>query len=205
MDKIIKIMKKIKIRNIIVLIVLLAFNSYAWFIYTTRVSMNLTAHVSGWDVEFVSDQGGITSNVNVVVQRVYPGMEDFERVIQVNNKGEVQASLRYEVRSARIMDEYYEVGQTNPTTNEDYTSAEIESIITNNYPFSISIETDETNFGATNGIGYYTITVEWDYESGNDTLDTYWGNKAYEFYEDNPGEDGIELNIMLIATQTPNQ
>lgn len=205
MDKIIKIMKKIKIRNILVLIVLFAFNAYAWFIYTTRVSMDLTAHVSAWDVEFVSDQGGITSNVSVVVQRVYPGMEDFERVIQVNNRGDLQASLRYEVRSAKILDEYYEVGQTNPTTNQEYTSAEIENIITNNYPFSIAIETDETNFGATNGVGYYTITVEWDYESGNDTLDTYWGNKAYDYYEDNPGEDGIELNIMLIATQTPNQ
>ncbi len=204
MDKIIKIMKKIKIRNIIVLIVLLAFNSYAWFIYTTKVSMNLTAHVSAWDVEFVSEQGGITSNVNVIIEKVYPGMETFERIIQVNNKGDVEATLRYEVRSAKILDEYYEVGQTNPTTHEEYTPADIENIITNNYPFKITIAKDETNFGAVNGIGYYTITVEWAYESGDDDLDTLWGNKAYNFYEANPGADGIELNIMLIATQTPN-
>ena len=116
MEKIIKIMKKIKIRNILVLIVLFAFNAYAWFIYTTKVSMNLTAHVSAWDVEFISGQGGITSDVDVVVERIYPGMEPFERVIQVNNKGEVTANLRYEVRSARIIDEYYEVGQINPAT-----------------------------------------------------------------------------------------
>lgn len=205
MDKIIKIMKKIKIRNILILIVLFAFNAYAWFVYTTRVSMDLTAHVSAWDVEFVSDQGGITSNVQVIIQRVYPGMETFERVIQVNNKGDVQASLRYEITSARIIDEYYEVGQINPITNEEYTSEDIEDIITNNYPFKITIDTDETNFGAVNGTGYYTITVEWAYESGDDALDTLWGNKAYDYYEDNPGADGIELNILLIATQTPNQ
>lgn len=204
MNKIIKIMKKIKIRNIIVLIILLAFNAYAWFIYTTKVSMDLTAQVSAWDIEFISDQGGVTSNVEVVVERVYPGMETFERVIQVNNKGNVSASLRYEIRSAKILDEYYEAGQINPTTSQEYTSTDIENILTNNYPFEISIDIDETNFGTVDGIGYYTITVEWDYESGNDTLDTFWGNKAYDFYEDNPGEDGININIMLIATQTPN-
>lgn len=204
MEKIIKIMKKIKIRNILVLIVLFAFNAYAWFIYTTKVSMDLTAHVSAWDIEFISDQGGITSDVEVVVERVFPGMETFERIIQVNNKGDITASLRYEVRSARILDEYYEVGQTNPTTSQEYTSTDIENIITNNYPFKITIRKDETNFGQTDGIGYYIINVEWDYESGNDELDTLWGNKAYEFYENNPGEDGIDLNILLIATQTPN-
>ena len=204
MNKIIKIMKKIKIRNTIVLIILLAFNAYAWFIYTTKVSMDLTAQVSAWDIEFISDQGGVTSNVEVVVERVYPGMETFERVIQVNNKGNVSASLRYEIRSAKILDEYYEAGQINPTTSQEYTSTDIENILTNNYPFEISIDIDETNFGTVDGIGYYTITVEWDYESGNDTLDTFWGNKAYDFYEDNPGEDGININIMLIATQTPN-
>lgn len=202
MDKIIKIMKKIKIRNILVLIVLFAFNAYAWFIYTTKVSMNLTAHVSAWDVEFVSEQGGITSDVNVVVERVYPGMEPFERVIQVNNRGEVTANLRYEVRSAKIMDEYYEVGQINPATSQEYTPTDIENILTNNYPFEVSIDIDETGFGTVDGIGYYTITVSWDFESGDDDLDTYWGSKAYDFYENHPGEESIEINILLIATQS---
>lgn len=56
MNKIIKILKKIKLRNLIVLIILLAFNTYAWFIYTTRVSSELTAHVSSWDVEFIAKE-----------------------------------------------------------------------------------------------------------------------------------------------------
>ena len=202
MDKIIKIMKKIKIRNILVLIVLFAFNAYAWFIYTTKVSMDLTDHVSAWDVEFVSGQGGITSDVAVVVERIYPGMEPFERVIQVNNKGEVTANLRYEVRSARIIDEYYEVGQINPATSQEYTPTDIENILKNNYPFEVTIDIDETDFGVVDGIGYYTITVSWDFESGDDELDTLWGSKAYEFYENHPGEEAVEINILLIATQS---
>ncbi len=53
MSKVIKVLKKIKLRNLLILIVLLAFNTYAWFVYTTKVSTGLNAHVSAWDVEFV--------------------------------------------------------------------------------------------------------------------------------------------------------
>lgn len=202
MDKIIKIMKKIKIRNILILIVLLAFNAYAWFIYTTKVSMDLVAHVTSWDVEFVSEQGGIVSEVTVSVERVYPGMEKFERIIQVNNRGDMEAKLSYDVRTAKIMDEYYEIGQEIPGNTEGLTSSDIENIISNNYPFKISIEKDESNLSAENGVGYFKITVEWDYESGDDELDTEWGRKAYSFYNANPGENSIELNLLLKATQS---
>ncbi|MBR3163423.1 MAG: hypothetical protein IKF17_04935 [Clostridia bacterium] len=205
MDKIIKIMKKIKIRNILVLIVLFAFNAYAWFIYTTKVYMDLSAHVSSWDVEFVSDQGGITSEVTVSVERVFPGMETFERIIQVNNRGDMEASLSYDVRSAKIMDEYYEIGQVLQGSSEELNSEDIENIISNNYPFKISIEKDETDLAAENGTGYFKITVKWDYESGNDELDTEWGRKAYNFYNENPGEDSIEINLLLKATQASGE
>lgn len=205
MNKIIKIMKRIKIRNILILIFLLIFNSYAWFIYTTKVSMDLSAHVSSWDVEFVSEQGGITSEVTVSVDRVYPGMETFERIIQVNNRGDMEARLSYEVRSAKIMDEYYEKGQVLPDTTEELTPDDIENIITNNYPFKIIIETDETNLSAENGVGFFKIRVEWDYESGNDDLDTEWGRKAYRFYDENPGEESIEINLLLKATQSSGE
>ena len=77
MSKFLKIIKKIKLRNLIILVVLLAFNTYAWFIYTTKVSLDLTAHVSAWDVEFVSKEGGITSNMLIEVERVCPGMDNF--------------------------------------------------------------------------------------------------------------------------------
>lgn len=202
MNKIIKIMKKIKIRNILVLIVLLAFNAYAWFIYTTKVNMDLSAHVSSWDVEFVSKEGGITSEVTVSVERVYPGMETFERTIQVNNRGDMEATLSYTVMSAKIMDEYYEIGQTLPEETEELTSDDIESILNNNYPFTITIEKDESSLSAENGVGYFKISVAWDYESGDDALDTEWGQKAYNYYSENPGEESIEIELLLKATQS---
>lgn len=56
MDKVVQILKKIKLRNIVILIILLAFNTYAWFVYTTKVSLDMSAHVSAWDVEFVAKE-----------------------------------------------------------------------------------------------------------------------------------------------------
>ena len=56
MGKVNRILKKIKIKNLVILICLLAFNTYAWFIYTTKVSLDMTAHVSSWDVDFISKE-----------------------------------------------------------------------------------------------------------------------------------------------------
>lgn len=196
MDKVVKVLKKIKLRNIIILIILLAFNTYAWFIYVTRVSLDLSAHVSSWNVEFVSGSEEITTNIEIVIDRIYPGMEDFERNIEVHNKGETPAVLDYEIKSLKIMDETFEV-------NEDtgLTSDEIENKIETEYPFKININPGDNGIIEENEKGNFKITVTWSFESGDDEADTYWGNKAYEYYSLNPGTQSIILKLELIATQ----
>ena len=67
MHKFIKILKKVKLKNMIILILLLIFNTYAWFIYATRVATDITAHVSSWNVEFVGSEGEITTNLVVTI------------------------------------------------------------------------------------------------------------------------------------------
>lgn len=197
MHKIVKILKKIKIRNIIILIILLTFNTYAWFIYATKVSMGLTAHVSSWNVEFITGTGEeITTNIDIEVDRIYPGMEDFEKVIEVHNKGETAVKLSYEINSLKIMDEYFEV-----TEDSGITSEELEEQMKTTYPFQILIEKNEGNLEEESGKGSFKIRVVWPYESGNDELDTFWGNKAYEFYSLKSDEKCIELKMKLIATQ----
>ena len=194
--KFLKIIKKIKLRNLIILVVLLAFNTYAWFIYTTKVSLDLTAHVSAWDVEFVSKEGGITSNMLIEVERVCPGMDNFEKIIEVNNRGEVGATLSYEIESLKIMGNTLEVSETSGLTSED-----IENKMKTEYPFKINIEKDDEGLVSGTGNGSFRITVEWPFESGDDAKDTEWGNRAYEYYSLHPGENCIELKLILKATQ----
>ena len=199
MYKVLKIMKKIKIRNLIILILLLVFNAYAWFVYTTRVSLDLSAHVSSWDVQFVAKDGGISSDMIIKVENFYTGMEDFEKIIEVQNRGEVNVELSYEIESVRIMDETIEKNDETGVTSES-----IEEKLKNDYPFKINIVKDDSNLITGSGNGSFKITVVWPYESGDDEADTNWGRKAYEYYENNPDKECIELKLVLKATQAKN-
>ena len=196
MGKIYKICKKIKIRNLVILLLLLTFNTYAWFIYVSKVSTELTVSVSSWNVEFSTSGGEASKELIIDVGQIYPGMEDFEEIIEVRNKGQTKAKLSYEIKSLKIMDEFYEV-----TEDSGLTSENIENKIDTEYPFKISVEMDDSGLAVRDGIGIFRIKVVWPYESGNDELDTLWGNKAYEFYEKNPDDVAIELKIELVAKQ----
>ena len=80
------------------------------------------------------------------------------------------------------------------------TSDDIENKL-KEYPFKIKIEKSSDQLEAGSGSENFKITVPWPFESGNDQLDTFWGNKAYEYYSLNPNEKSILLNLELIATQ----
>ena len=60
--------RKVRLRTIFLLAITLASNSFAWFIYTTKVSSNITAKVREWNVTF--DING----------------QSVEKTIEINNK-----------------------------------------------------------------------------------------------------------------------
>lgn len=198
MEKIVRILKKIKIKNIVILILLLTFNAYAWFIYATRVSSSLSVHVSSWNVEFSVGEDETVTEILIEVERIFPGMETYEKTITVKNKGEIRAQLGYEVRGLKIMDESYKVG-------ENITMEELENKIKTDYPFKINIVKEDSSLQQGTGEGTITVTVEWPFESGDDQLDTLWGNKAYEYYSLNPGEKSILIDVVLTAQQIAEQ
>ena len=203
MQKFIKILKKVKIRNMLILILLLIFNTYAWFIYATRVATDVSAHVSSWNIEFVGTEGEITTNLEVNIGRIYPGMERFEKVVEVRNKGETKAVLSYQIEEFDIMGEKFIVNEKNGPTTQD-----IVNKMNTEYPFNIKIEKDDSLLSEGTGNGKFTISLDWDFESDSedgDELDTIWGNKAYEFYSLNPGKNSIEIKMTLIATQKEEQ
>ena len=193
---ILAIIKKIKPSTLIIAILLLTFNSYAWFIYATKVEVGFTAHVTSWNVEFDVGQGEESStNIVIDLERIYPGMEDYEKEIIVNNRGEVSAYLTYEISSIKVLGSVYEKG-------ENVTSNDLENILRNNYPFQFNIIKEDSNLVSGTGTGSFKIMLSWPFESGNDELDTYWGNKAYEYYSLFPRQKSIEINLTLIANQS---
>ena len=194
MELLVKILKKIKIKNIIILILLLIFNTYAWFIYATRVSSEISVHISSWNVEFSIGEDESITNVVIAVDRIYPGMENAEKNVTLRNKGEIKAELDYQIMSLKVLDENYKVG-------ENITAEELMNKINTEYPFKINIIKDDELLCQGTGDGKFSVTVEWPFESGDDELDTLWGNKAYEYYSMNSEVKSIEIEITLIAQQ----
>ena len=189
-----RIKKVIKPKNIIVLIILLTSNTFAWFIYATKVQNEMSAHVGAWDILFEAGDSPIVDYINVSIDNMYPGMEDFHYELKAYNKSEVGASLTYTLLSADIMgDVYY-------TT--DLTSEELIKVLKDNYPFKFDFSVSSSNLDADIGEAFYYIDANWPFESGNDELDTKWGIKASEYKKQHPDKPSIILKIKIYISQS---
>ena len=195
-----QILKRVKLRTIIILIMLLMFNSYAWFVFQTKVSGRISAHIEAWDVMFKAGNDETVSNVEFNVDRIYPGMTDYVQEIQAYNDGEKPAKVSYIIREVTILGETY--------TNEVGTDLSA-LIASNTYPFHISIVIDNEIMDAGNGSSKIVISVKWPFEQGTNTidieqkdlLDTQWGEQAADFYRANPNVPSINIKVELKATQ----
>ena len=49
--------RRIRLRTLFLLAITLASNSFAWFVYSTKVSNNITARVKSWHVNFEVGSG----------------------------------------------------------------------------------------------------------------------------------------------------
>lgn len=191
-----RIIKKAKIRTLLMIIALISFNSVAWFIYATKVENGISARIVAWNVSFLVGEDELLQDVNFRIDRIYPGMDDYYRRIDVTNTGDSSATLKYEIVSARLLDENYVVGDT-------LTSEQLLNSLENDYPFRIETGRSEDllQIGSS---AYLYVSVTWPFESGDDELDTIWGNRAYDFHLENPTMESIELNLRITASQKKN-
>ncbi len=188
-----RVLKKIKLRTLLMLAILLSCNTFAWFIYATKVSNNISAYVRSWKVNFIVGDNNIEETLSFDIESVYPGMPDTEQVITAENDSDLRANLEYEIVSASILGETY--------TTDTMTSAEIEELIKTKYPFKLNIEIENGSMEAKGGKDNINFNFTWPFESGDDELDTKWGYKAYQYKEENPDSKSIILIIKVTATQ----
>ncbi len=201
-----KVLKKVKISHLIFLSILLAGNSYAWFVYISTVSTEVDVHVRSWKIDINDGDDAVVNYVDVVVDDAYPGMTTYTHDIEANNYGEMEASVNYVILSANIMgDEYITTqGRENMGAQPvatDLTSAQLENKLENDYPFKIELTLSSSTIAAENGTATYNVTVSWPYESGDDAEDTYWGNRAYTFKQNNPDDPCISIIIKIYIQQ----
>ena len=190
------VIKKTKLSTLLLIAITFASNTFAWFIYATKVSAGVTAHVNAWDVMFTANDNKIEENVQFTIPSIYPGMEDYTDSVTAYNRGEQNATVDYEIVSAVILGVSYNVDGTTLTSDM------LENKLQSDFPFSITMGLTDEVMNPTSGRATFSLNVTWPYESGDDELDTYWGNKAYDFNLNNPGADSIVLEIKISAVQS---
>lgn len=199
-------LKKVKPIHLLILIFLLIFNTYAWFIYATEVSTGLSVHVKSWKILFKNDDNPIVDYININVDNIYPGMEDYVNELKAYNLSENNAKVSYEILSARILDTEYKSiegyqHEKLEVPKDAKSSAELAEMLKTDFPFKLIVTIDNEVLDAEVGMTTYTIKLYWPYESGNDELDTEWGNKAYEYNSKNPNKSSLNFKIRVRAVQ----
>ena len=193
--------------RLIFLIILISSNTFAWFIYATKIDSNISVHVRAWNVVFEAGDNEVSNVLNINVDSIYPGMEDYEYEVKAYNRSEVSASLSYQVLSTEYKTVEYKQMLGEQVLQDDLTSAELEESLEEDYPFSIFVETSSNTIAYGNGVETYTLNVVWPFENNQDELDTLWGSNAYQYKVSYPTASSITLLIKITITQsttTPN-
>ena len=190
------IFKRTRITTILLLLVTFASSTFAWFIYATKVATGITAHIEAWNILFTSEDNTVEEYINFYIPNLYPGMEDFNDSITAYNLGERSADISYEIVNVRVLSINYNI------EGGSYSSAQVESILANNYPFHTTFNLANTTLSSSSGNTTFSINVTWPFESNNDVLDTYWGNQAYDFAQNNPDTPSIEIVVKISAVQS---
>lgn len=197
------IKKRFKLWHLLIFAILISVNTFAWFIYMNKVSSDLTVKVKSWNISFQFDNQTMTDYVNFNVTNVYPGMTTETQSLRVSNDGEVDAELSYEVEYANILGTVYD------TENGTITTSQLTQKLANDYPFKINLSSTNNILSKNGSNEYFTVSISWDYETTTngtlqDDVDTYWGNLAYTFQQQNPGTPCIQVRIKLSAIQIAN-
>lgn len=189
--KVFKTIKRIRY-FLIFAILLLSVNAYAWFVFVTRVDSSITARVKSWNVMFQVHDNNIASEVTFTVGDIYPGMPDYNDFASIVNTGATGGEAYFTIKNVQIFDNTY--------TNTNYSQGELIDILTAGYPFVIDISLTN-NVVAPGHTEYFNIDITWPYESGDDALDTYWGNYAYTYLQNNPTATCISITAEVRVNQ----
>lgn len=172
--------------------------AFAWFAYTNVVKTNFEVDVKTWKIKITNNNNEITNNYTFNVNDLYPGMDDFSDSFLIENQGELPAKIDYNIKSLRVFD---------TTVNTDnMTFYELQR----DYPFKIDFSYNK-RYLAPNDTATFNVSCTWPLESGNDDLDTQYGNMAYDFYQSENEQhqnnsnyqirSGLELEVEIIVVQ----
>lgn len=234
-----RLRKGIQIRTVIILLITLIVNTYAWFIYVSTVSTSLSMHIKDWKFELSS--GDQSQNFDFYVDEIYPGITEQDtakEISAVNSSHDTTAILSCELTEVRILNDEFKVGDTytkEDGTSAEYTSDDLLNILykkvdypaanekegRTHIPFDFKIYLVEGSGDTETKQLYDTDTefemisgkeikirmqIDWDYETyiatnevdaDEDSNDTAWGEKSYEFSNNADTKDEYSVVVKM--------
>ena len=180
------------------------FTTFAWFAYSGLRKVSTEVDVKAWYIELSKSGETVSNNIVITLDDVYPGMETVDELVNIENKGDSDAKLSYQIVSARILDT--SINGENLSNNLLLTDS-----LSHEYPFHVNIDLSKNFIAAGGDSSTFEVSVSWPLDSGNDALDSTWGMNAYNFqageqqslladpnYEVRPA---IQIVISLVAEQ----
>ena len=179
---------RVKFRALMLLLFLLGVNTFAWFIYISKVGVDLTASVVSWDVTFYDENTEI-QHATVVITDMKPGMTDFSKEFRITNRSGVDASFEYTIDQITIFGYQYV-----PTAT--FTSDDIATMLTEETPFEFSfLSSDETIDDHSSET--FEIGVTWPYEASRNYVKV---NKFYQYTNTFPYYDSTGNQVTVSSS-----
>lgn len=212
-------LKRHKYSLIFVLFFVFASTAFAWFIYNKTVDVGLGAHVKSWKVYLGDDEEGDTYVIEL--SDLYPGMATIEgEQIPITNDGEMDANVSIQIKSLKLFGVEQVPGAPGASCDAtidhssssylcDYTIVRTEesgrTVFTiQGYPFKLQFYLGSTTLQSQHS-STLNYSLKWDYESCDDEedlscdiKDTWYGEKSYEYGNDNPS---LEVIMTLNFTE----
>ena len=151
------------------------FTTFAWFAYTGLSRVSTEIDVKAWYIELKKDGQTVSNDIVITLDNVYPGMDPVDEKVSIQNKGDSDAKLTYEISSIRLMDTVID--------SASYTSDELNDRLSHDYPFHVNVNLSKNYVLHNNDSSMFEVSVSWPLDSLNDALDSTWGNDAYTFIQ----------------------
>ena len=162
--------KKLLRRSLLLALFVLGVNIYAWFIFLNQSQLKVEGNVASWSVTFYDGSEEVQDLT--ISERLYPGMDTYNKKLSVRNDGEMPATFEYSIHDLTIL------GKSIDTTNQTSTINSLKG----DYPFIFEMTSDKTEIDPDEMLDF-DISISWDYEDIG-TRPYYKLTSAYDFSPD---------------------
>ena len=180
---------KLNILSLFFVAVSLLSITLAWFAYSGFANTATEMDVKAWYIEFEKDSKPVSNEIVLSLNDVYPGMEQVVEKVNINNLGDTDAKISYSIDSARILDDELKT--------EGASTLQVEDELSHNYPFNVNISLNKDFVKSKNDTSKFDVSVSWPLDSENDSLDSEWGSKAYDFQKEEEAKKKQDPNYEM--------